>query len=258
MTPRRSDRQKVRLYEVRIAWTGARETVTLSSQLPQRGTLLTTETWPRHAARGVSYNVTYVRKPLANGWHEFRLQYQRKGNPQLEAFFDEIIWGESKIRISADWTRATAEYRVEGQKHFVPADPPMLVVQSEQREGKLETYVRAKRLQTQFKKLLLKRQANSEPHCELTGSCPRAVLQAAHVVGVEHKGPDTRANGLLLRADIHLLWDAGLFRIGPDGGVQLVKRKDLGDYCGLLKGKHLDDGALADTRENLKKRLALA
>jgi hypothetical protein len=43
-------------------------------------------------------------------------------------------------------------------------------------------------------------------------------LEAAHIT--PYLGPDTNAikNGILLRADIHTLWDLGLLAVDPDTG----------------------------------------
>lgn len=57
--------------------------------------------------------------------------------------------------------------------------------------------------------------------CAVTGETTRAVLIAAHIIPVEYNGPDTVDNGLLLRADIHLLFDAGLLKIHADGRIDL-------------------------------------
>lgn len=40
-----------------------------------------------------------------------------------------------------------------------------------------------------------------------------AALQAAHIVPVDNDGPDIAANGIPLRADLHLLFDAKLISI---------------------------------------------
>lgn len=52
--------------------------------------------------------------------------------------------------------------------------------------------------------------------CAITG-CPVApLLEAAHIT--PYLGPDTNTitNGLLLRADLHTLWDLGLLAVDPD------------------------------------------
>ncbi len=54
----------------------------------------------------------------------------------------------------------------------------------------------------------------------LTGERLSIVLEACHIIGVEHKGTDTFANGLCLRADVHTLFDNKHIRIRPDGIIE--------------------------------------
>jgi predicted RNA-binding protein with PUA-like domain len=51
--------------------------------------------------------------------------------------------------------------------------------------------------------------------CAISGWGPPQVLEAAHIYGHSESGLNHSSNGLLLRADIHLLMDAGLLRIDP-------------------------------------------
>lgn len=52
--------------------------------------------------------------------------------------------------------------------------------------------------------------------CAISGTTIRQVLQAAHIVGVADGGDDSIANGVLLSANHHLLFDAGLLNIEED------------------------------------------
>ncbi|MGD9711113.1 MAG: HNH endonuclease [Thermomicrobiales bacterium] len=69
--------------------------------------------------------------------------------------------------------------------------------------------------------------------CVLSGESIPEVLEASHIVPVEHNGTDASSNGLLLRADLHRLFDAGLIRIGEDGLVQ---------YAAQLQGSQAYSG----------------
>jgi hypothetical protein len=50
-----------------------------------------------------------------------------------------------------------------------------------------------------------------------------SVLQAAHILPVENNGNDLIENGLLLRADLHILYDSGHLRIHPEGIIKLTE-----------------------------------
>ena len=52
--------------------------------------------------------------------------------------------------------------------------------------------------------------------CPITGNSLTTVLQAAHIKPYAYEGSDDISNGLLLRADIHVLFDSGLLNLRPD------------------------------------------
>lgn len=64
-----------------------------------------------------------------------------------------------------------------------------------------------------FRKELLKRYGSM---CAVTGACPVEVLQAAHIVGFAESETHNLDEGVLLRADVHLLFDNNLLAIDPD------------------------------------------
>jgi hypothetical protein len=58
--------------------------------------------------------------------------------------------------------------------------------------------------------------------CILTGDSIPYVLEAAHIKPVEYSGPDVVGNGVLLRVDIHRLFDSGNIRLRPTGELVLT------------------------------------
>ena len=50
------------------------------------------------------------------------------------------------------------------------------------------------------------------------------VLQAAHIRPFSERGPDKPQNGLLLRADVHILFDKGYITVTPDLRVEVSKK----------------------------------
>src|SRR5450830_84542 len=75
--------------------------------------------------------------------------------------------------------------------------------------------------QPKFRKQLF---AAYDSRCAVTGCDVEAVLEAAHIA--PYLGTESNAvqNGLLLRADIHTLFDLGLLKITPGGVVHLHER----------------------------------
>lgn len=72
--------------------------------------------------------------------------------------------------------------------------------------------------QAQFKKDLVKAYKGK---CAITGCDTPQVLEAAHIVPHRGRQTDVAQNGILLRADIHKLFDAGLLAIEPSGELSI-------------------------------------
>jgi hypothetical protein len=99
------------------------------------------------------------------------------------------------------------------------ADP--LVEAEEKRTGDGRNIVRrriraaiVRDQQDAFRRALL---ASDGAACAVTGPCDEAALEAAHVTEVEKEGSYELGNGLLLRADLHRLFDRGLLLIDGSG-----------------------------------------
>jgi HNH endonuclease len=72
--------------------------------------------------------------------------------------------------------------------------------------------------------------------CPLTGCTTISVLEAAHVKPVSESGADARQNGVLLRVDLHKLFDANLLAIDPASGHVCLAAECRQDYGELLSG----------------------
>jgi hypothetical protein len=89
--------------------------------------------------------------------------------------------------------------------------------------------------------------------CAVTGCATAQALQAAHIQ--VRKGVDNNdlKNGILLRADIHALFDVGLITLTEDGSQVEVNRKDLTDpsYQFLIGKAVYRPGYGGPSRENI-------
>jgi putative restriction endonuclease len=79
--------------------------------------------------------------------------------------------------------------------------------------------------------------------CAITGEKTLPALEAGHIRPYEEEGPHRVQNGLLLRADLHKLFDRGLVTVTPDLRVEVSKRikeewENGRDYY-LYHGTHL-------------------
>ena len=76
-----------------------------------------------------------------------------------------------------------------------------------------------------------------EGRCALTGHGPDSVLEAAHIASHATTGRNAQSNGLLLRADLHALFDDELIAIDPDTGAVRVHASLLGTPYADLQGR---------------------
>lgn len=77
-----------------------------------------------------------------------------------------------------------------------------------------------------------------EGHCAVTGCAVVEILEAAHIKPYRGAHSNRVDNGLLLRADIHTLFDKGLLWVDADGCVRVSKQISESEY-GELSGKAL-------------------
>lgn len=78
--------------------------------------------------------------------------------------------------------------------------------------GHRETRTKARIGQGPFRKELIRRYGHV---CAITGRCPAEVLQAAHLRDFAEHGTHNLDEGVLLRADVHLLFDNDLLAVDP-------------------------------------------
>lgn len=60
--------------------------------------------------------------------------------------------------------------------------------------------------------------------CAITGERTLPVLEAAHIRPYAEEGPHRVTNGLLLRSDLHILFDRGYVTVTPDYHVEVSRR----------------------------------
>jgi integrase len=86
-----------------------------------------------------------------------------------------------------------------------------------------------------FKKMILEAY---EGTCAVTGETTEAVLEACHIQNFINEESDNYQNGLLLRVDIHRLFDKGLIQLNEDYTLSVSSRV-VSDYYQLYNGTKL-------------------
>jgi hypothetical protein len=142
---------------------------------------------------------------------------------------------------------------LEGGQGDDPAFDPDSVVDERERAFRA---IRIRRGQPAFRSALLKAYGN---RCVVTGCAIEDLLEAAHIM--PYLGPLTNhpSNGLLLRTDLHTLFDCHLLGIHPETRKIAISRKIMGSayerFAGRLLRKPLNETS-GPTRKNLERRFA--
>lgn len=152
-----------------------------------------------HEARGLELLVFYRDRKYEHAGAGFRYEgafrYRSHEGAAPTGFVFERLWG--------------SELTVEGGDGE-PFDPASV----EDGRSRILGMVRRRQGQAAFRRLLLEAY---ERRCAISGCDVEAVLQAAHIHPYLGSGTNAVSNGLLLRADLHTLFDLGLIRIAEDG-----------------------------------------
>jgi 5-methylcytosine-specific restriction protein A len=98
---------------------------------------------------------------------------------------------------------------------------------AEQEKEKTARLIALRRGQPKFRKKLLKVYEN---HCAVTGTILPEILEAAHIVPYMGEKTNHITNGVLLRADIHTLFDLGLLGISQEYTVVVSSKLAMTDY----------------------------
>ncbi|OWW18369.1 hypothetical protein AYR66_01235 [Noviherbaspirillum denitrificans] len=90
--------------------------------------------------------------------------------------------------------------------------------------------------------------------CAMSGSTVVETLEAAHIVPYQGPGTNHPSNGLLLRADLHTLFDLGLLAVDPQTLTILVASQLNGTEYETLRGHllHVNHSNISPSREALQ------
>ncbi|WP_366143009.1 HNH endonuclease [Tardiphaga sp.] len=144
--------------------------------------------------------------------------------------------------------------RITSEEGDDPAFDPDSV--TDERERAIRA-IRLRRGQPAFRATLLEAYGR---RCAITGCSVVDVLEAAHIT--PHMGPLTNhvSNGLILRADLHTLFDCGLLSIDPTTRTVVIAETLKASSYIKLSGKPLrwpKDAENSPSKRNLEKRFAL-
>ena len=139
--------------------------------------------------------------------------------------YHEFGGGKDKVKpalerlnfIVHDKNKNSGHLILPGEDEVEPFDPSCTMDNRE----RISRSIAERRGQNEFRKSL---RAAYEDECAITGCKTVEVLEAAHIY--PYRGEDTNKvdNGLLLRSDVHTLFDLGLITISPESKTVLVHK----------------------------------
>ena len=198
-----------------------------------------------------TYEVDATCEPTNDGKVRLIVHYVPEKNHDVPSL-DDIVWGRNEIVLTEGERTGPCEWQpdepqdddLEGYSvHWEAFDL------GESHARPLAKYSRSRR-DSQFRGVILD---CDRGRCVLTNDNTTQALEAAHLIPAEYGENDMPFNGIALRADLHRLFDAGLFTFGERGEV-VFTRKSQGlspRYRRLLQGKTLPEPTLNRVRATL-------
>jgi len=162
-----------------------------------------------------------------------------------------IVFNKQSLRCSAEWVdEINEEYNGKVQAEFIGEQSPF---SGPHPKASINVILRPK--QSELRRDLF----YFDRKCVLTGEGETVALDAAHIVPVKAGGSEVAGNAILLRTDLHRLFDAGLFWFEVDEDRAEVKfSSDLSkEYQRVLKGKSLGGDTFGRVRVALAARAKL-
>ena len=233
---------------VAISWHEATEYVPIHPDRKPHDPFFTFERWTgtsNRAGRWVAYRPTWKLTPGKDAETvTYVLRYRPNENPDLSQE-PGVRWGVSTITINLRTRRARAKWEDDHDPDDWNATCGARLIDVKPRtRGVSRPNLRN---QEPLRAALL----DILGSCPITGETTPSALEVAHIVSVEAGGPDWPTNALLLRADLHRLFDAGDFRIDPKGRIVGLSPRLSTSYREMLTGARLDEKIVARVKAAL-------
>lgn len=175
--------------------------------------------WPRHnGGTGVRYNVRAKRESGSKREVNLVVEYCEADNPHLRSF--NYGWGTNRITLVPGRRKGRCRWRRSDGTELNDVPWTAFDIAATHQRPKA-SYLRSRRY-SRFRSIVLSHDGH---RCALTGDPTVQALEVAHLIPAREGENDIPSNGIALRADLHRLFDAGLFTFGLDGQVVLADRQ---------------------------------
>ena len=204
--------------------------------------------WPRYNGGTLAEYVVNAHCKR-NGPGEVRLVVTYLDANQTPEFLEQYghlgyLWGTNTIVLQQGEQNGHCEWIGEGAEDWVEVE--WKAFGSAPR--RISARYRGSRREARFRQTIL---ACDDHRCVLTCEATTRALDAAHLIPAAMGENDVPSNGITLRADLHRLFDAGLFTFEHDGRVVAIARELSEAYRRLLQNRRLPPSTLERVRETL-------
>ena len=207
--------------------------------------------WPDEGLTDFEYSIDVrLKRPRAGEVHVV-IGYEEARNPQVAEMAkrrDFDLWGTNTIVLKQGDRTGHCCWRPSGAKrsYKVRWEANSL---GESHDRPLSRYWRSRRY-ADFRKIIL---AADGHRCVITEEETPQALEAAHLVPAKNGENDISCNGITLRADLHRLFDAGLFTFDESGKVMISEPQSpsFDAYRQQLQNAQLRSPTLERVRETL-------
>ena len=241
---------EVKHPEICIQWPHADEYISIDiNNLGSHAQIKRTREFKRKSDEIIDLRPDCVIEHDGSGGATFVLTYRKEKHERLKGPAFKLLWGVSTIRVTPGQTSGSTAWKSfeikgdNGEAHWIKVSEVL------SKRVEYEIAKRIVRRQQQFKRRLLR----SDQACAVTGEATIEVLDAAHIVCSAEGGAETLENGLLLRADIHRLWDCGIIDIDPTGEIHVVKKLSK-HYAESIKDQRIPRATLERAKKALQRR----
>lgn len=231
---------------VKIQWDHSDEYIEIEAAVfSENKSITSTLEWWKSDKEWVKWNTHSHTVANDDGSFEIDIFYESDKNKHLAV--DDVCFGKAKIWIAPNQKKGRAYWDDNsnvihsGETQWKRLDNPLIG------KKRREITSRIFREQMKFRYALF----FLDKRCVISGERTSDVLEAAHLIPASSGGAETIGNGILLRADLHRLLDAGKFSFNVNGDVVLKKGRLSKTYQELLREKSLP----TSTRERVRDAL---
>jgi putative restriction endonuclease len=230
---------------IEIKWIASTEYIPFDSDQLPSGEFIgnTIEHWPEEN-EWIKYSPRVIEFRQEGRKIFINLDYIKPDHPDAKE--DYLDWGESEIHFDLDTKEGAAFWKSSVSNEYTGKKPVKFIDESLQKPKTKVTRSVSTRNQSPFRKALLA----ADKRCAVTGEVDLEVLEAAHIIPSMNDGGEFLDNGILLRADIHRLFDSKKITIADNGKIEI--RAILSDsYKSLLADKVIPESVIKRIRKAL-------